>query len=115
MQGEGDAGILENVNNYREYFDNFINDFKNEFSEYLEKCVFVDAGISEVWNFYKEMNSLKKEYAQKNKNFIYLDTIENGLTTKYEPVEKPDIAHYDCESVIKLGRLFVEKIIDNLK
>ena len=111
MQGESDSSVLDDVNNYKIYFENFINDFKNEFSEQLKECVFVDAGISDVWNYYKEMNAFKKEYAEKHNKFIYVDTIENGLTTKYEPVEEPDTAHYDCGSVIKLGKLFVENII----
>ena len=102
---------MTTLNNYKIYFENFINDFKNEFSEQLKECVFVDAGISDVWNYYKEMNAFKKEYAEKDNKFIYVDTIENGLTTKYEPVEEPDTAHYDCGSVIKLGKLFVENRI----
>lgn len=110
MQGESDACVLEHVNNYKTYFDNLIHDFKNEFSSYLKKCIFVDAGISEIWAYYKEMNEIKKEYAIKHENFFYIDTIENDLTTRYEPVEEPDIYHYDCESVIKLGKLFMEKI-----
>jgi len=108
MQGESDAGSLQDVEHYKIYFDNFINDLKKEFSKYLEECVFVDAGISEMWPFYKEMNAFKKEYAQKYSKFVFVDTIKNGLTTKYEPVEEPDLAHYDCESVIKLGKLFME-------
>lgn len=111
MQGEGDAGAPEHVNNYKVYFDNFIKDFKNEFASYLEECVFVDAGISEIWNCHTEMNAFKKEYADKHDGFVYVNTIENGLTTKYEPHEAPDIYHYDCESVIKLGRLFAEQIV----
>lgn len=111
MQGESDAGSLENVNNYKVYFDNFIKDFKKEFSQYLDKCVFVDAGISDIWSCYKEMNQFKKEYAENHRAFIYVDTIGNGLTTRYEPVEAPDIYHYDAASVIKLGKLFVENII----
>ena len=59
------------------------------------------------------MNAFKKEYAQMHDKFIYLDTIANGLTTIYEPVEEPDTAHYDCKSVIDLGRLFVERICGN--
>ena len=112
MQGESDAGALERVNNYKVLFDNFINDFKKEFSQYLEGCVFVDACISEVWNCYREMNAFKKEYANKQRGFIYVDTIENGLTTQFEPIEAPDIYHYDCESVIKLGKLFIKNIIN---
>ena len=111
MQGESDAGSEEHVNNYKVYFDNLVCDFKKEFSQYLEGCVFVDAGISEVWNCYREMNAFKKEYANKQRGFIYVDTIENGLTTQFEPTEAPDIYHYDCESVIKLGKLFIKNII----
>ena len=73
-------------------------------------CVFADAGISEVWSCYKEMNAFKKEYAEKNGGFVFIDTIAKGLTTKHEPVEAPDIAHYDCESVIRLGKLFAKNI-----
>ncbi len=113
MQGESDADTLEHVNNYKIYFENFISDFKNEFSQYVKKCVFVDAGISEVWNCYKEMNAFKKEHADKHDDFIYVDTIENGLTTQYEPVEAPDTAHYDSGSVIKLGRLFAKNITNH--
>lgn len=112
MQGEKDASSLEHVNNYGIHFDNFINDFKNEFSEYLKECVFVDGGISDHWEYYKEINAFKKEYAEKHDKFIYVDTIEKGLTTKYEPIGKPDRCHYDCESVIKLGKLFIKNIID---
>lgn len=110
MQGESDSHSLTEVNNYKTYFDNFINDFRNEFSQYLKECVFVDAGISERWICSKDLNEFKKEYAQQHNDFVYLDTIANGLTTKYEPVEAPDLAHYDCGSIIKLGRLFIETI-----
>jgi hypothetical protein len=111
MQGESDSMDLKHVDNYKVYFDNFINDFKDDFYQYIKNCVFVDAGISETWNCYKEINQFKKEYAENHSTFSYVDTIENGLTTQYEPVEKPDIYHYDCESVIKLGKLFIENII----
>ena len=110
MQGEGDSVTEENANNYRVYFDNFIKDFKGEFSQHLKNCIFADAGISEKWNFYREINEFKKEYAQSQDNFVYIDTIANGLTTEYEPTDNPDTAHYDCESTLKLGKLFAEKI-----
>lgn len=112
MQGESDTASMEDINNYKTYFDNFINDFKDEFSGYLDNCVFVDAGISTVWYCYTEMNTFKKEYAEKHNNFVYVDTIANGLTTQFEPVEKPDIYHYDCASVIKLGKLFMGSIFN---
>lgn len=112
MQGESDAGSEEQVNNYKVYFDNLVCDFKKEFSEYVENCVFVDGGISEIWKCYRDMNAFKAEYADKHDRFVYVDTIANGLTTKYEPVESPDIYHYDCGSVIKLGQLFAEGILN---
>ena len=115
MQGESDAFNSDDVNNYRGYFDNFINDFKKEFAQYLDNCVYVDAGISEVWACYKEMNAFKKEYAENHKDFVYLDTIGSGLTTKYEPVEEPDIYHYDSDSIVKLGQLYAENIISRCR
>ena len=111
MQGESDSMDLKYVDNYKVYFDNFINDFKDDFYQYIKNCVFVDAGISEIWNCHKEINQFKKEYAENHSGFVYVDTIGNGLTTQYEPVEQPDTYHYDCESVIKLGKLFIENII----
>jgi len=111
MQGESDAGKSENVEKYKLNFDNFIKDLKKEFSDYLGECTFVDAGISERWTYHKELNAFKKEYAEKNNGFVYLDTIKEGLTTCYEPVEAPDTGHYDCESVIRLGRLFADIIM----
>ena len=32
--------------------------------------VFADAGISEVWSCYEEMNAFKKEYAEKNGGIV---------------------------------------------
>lgn len=112
MQGESDACFPEHVDNYKGYFDNLIRDFKAEFSSYLENCVFVDAGISEIWKYCTEMNTFKAEYAASHDGFVYVDTIANGLTTKFEPVESPDIYHYDCGSVVKLGHLFAESIFE---
>ena len=111
MQGESDADSLASVNNYKVYFDNFINDLRKEFAQYMDGCVFVDAGISEVWNCYREMNAFKRDYATNHKKFVFLDTIAAGLTTQYEPVEAPDIYHYDSGSIIKLGQLFAKTIL----
>ena len=111
MQGESDACLIEHVENYQTDFDCFVHDFQNEFSEYLRDCIYVDAGISEIWPCYREMNTFKKEYADTHNHFRYIDTIENGLTTHLEPVNDPDIYHYDSDSVIKLGRLFTQQIM----
>ena len=40
-----------------------------------------------------------------------ISTIENGLTTMYEPYYEPDLGHYDALSELKLGELFAEEFI----
>ena len=110
MQGEGDALSLESVKRYEKLYDNFIQDVKTNFASYITDCVFVDAGISDFWPFYKEMNEQKKKYAKEN-GYIYIDTISAGLTTNFEPIEEPDKAHYDSNSIVKLGELFADNIV----
>jgi hypothetical protein len=56
------------------------------------------------------MNEYKREYATKAENRRFIDTVAEGLTTKNEPIGCPDIAHYDSDCIIKLGRLFVEEV-----
>ncbi len=111
MQGESDSEAPENVKQYSAFFDHFIQDFKQAFSPYVQNCVFVDAGISEVWEYHREINAFKAEYARTHRDFVYIDTIAEGLTTRYEPVEEPDIYHYDSGSIVKLGRLFAGAIV----
>lgn len=110
MQGESDADTELRVSEYEELYDTLIKDMNADFGEYLKDCIYVDAGISDIWNFYKELNEIKLNYSKKAPNRRFIDTIANGLTTKNEPVEEPDIFHYDSDSVIKLGNLFAEHI-----
>ena len=110
MQGECDAFIPEQVAEYERRYDNLLCDLNESFAEYFDNCIYVEGGISEVWACYKEMNELKKNHAAKNKNTFYIDTIGYGLTTLYEPEEEPDTYHYDSDCIIKLGKLFAEKL-----
>jgi hypothetical protein len=109
MQGEADACAEETTRQYIKRYDAMLNDFKKAFSEYTANCVFADAGISEIWPLYKELNEEKRKYAEKSENRAYIDTIAAGLTTSNEP-EEPDIYHYDSDCVIKLGHLFADTI-----
>ena len=109
MQGESDSYSTELVEKYIARYDNLLKDFKNEFSSWVSNCVYVDAGISENWLYYKELNAKKREYAQR-KGYVYLDTVGAGLTTSHEPSENPDRAHYDLDCVIKLGEMFADQI-----
>ncbi|MBQ7378945.1 MAG: hypothetical protein IJW70_04605 [Clostridia bacterium] len=111
MQGEGDADIPEHVAQYDALYQTMLDDIHAEFGQYFAKdCVYVDGGISEIWTLYKEINEIKKARAQTHANTYYIDTIGAGLTTLREPVEEPDIYHYDAGSTIKLGHLFAEHI-----
>jgi hypothetical protein len=56
------------------------------------------------------MNERKRKYAEENGHF-FVDTVSAGLTTKNEPYENPDTAHYDCESTVRLGEMFAENIV----
>ena len=59
----------------------------------------------------KEINAAKVEFAKLSPLNHYFPTIENGLTTLYEPYENPDLGHYDALSMLKLGHLFGENLI----
>ena len=109
MQGESDSDSPEHVLQYSRRYGAFLSDFESEFKPYLENCIYVDGGISETWQYRREMNDAKAEYARTHKNCVYVDTIASGLTTENEPKEAPDIWHYDSDSVIKLGYLFAGK------
>jgi len=109
MQGESDASEITHVNKYEQRYDNLIKDIKAEFFKYIMDCVYVDGGISSLWKYYKEINTIKRAYSNRN-NYHYIDTIKIGLTTNKEPHEQPDLAHYDVDSIIKLGEMFAQKI-----
>ena len=107
MQGESDACEKQHVIEYIRRYDNLLSDLNLEFKDYFDNCVYVDAGISNTWQFYDQMNKQKAAYA-KDKGYKFIDTIANGLTTTREPIECPDVAHYDCDSTVKLGELFAK-------
>ena len=111
MQGESDANNEEATASYAYNYDAFLRDFKACFAEYLDKCVFIDAGVSAVWERYERLNEIKRRYAEKRGDCVFIDTIGAGLTTTNEPPENPDIGHYDSDSLIKLGRMFGESIM----
>ena len=110
MQGESDANNEDATASYAHNYDAFLCDLKACFSKYTDGCVFVDAGVSTVWERYVRMNEIKRSYAEKRPDCVFIDTIAAGLTTANEPENEPDIGHYDAYSEIKLGRLFAENI-----
>ncbi len=115
MQGEGDSYPLY----WNYYYDNLVRFKQNldrEFLKYTESSnlPFIDAGIGagkdpvtnvNTWEYYKEVNDCKQEFAALSDTNIYIDTIAEGLHSDKEP---NDCVHYDSESQIKLGHLFAQ-------
>lgn len=118
MQGESDSREDTSAA-YGVRSANLIKDVREEFAEYAsdEGIYFLEAGISdsELWEYYEVVNAAKKANADKDPKHIYIDTIAEGLTYDKEPTEKPDLAHYDALSMIRLGNLFAEELIPILK
>ena len=112
MQGEGDA-LPEYVKDYTARYDALLSDLKSSFAPYFDECLPIDAGISQVWENYEEMNIKKAAYAEEH-GYKFIDTIGAGLTTLNEPYEEPDIYHYDLCSTVKLGELFAEAMVEEL-
>lgn len=110
MQGEADAFSEDTLRDYATRYGHLLSDFSETFAAYMVDCRFVDAGISEVWPLWREMNACKAAFAADHENCVFLDTVAAGLTTANEPVGAVDIYHYDSDCVIKLGRLFAESL-----
>ncbi|MGM9899734.1 MAG: sialate O-acetylesterase [Bacilli bacterium] len=114
MQGESDTA----TKNAEKYYDNqrlFINYLRQDLKNYNNNEIyFIDAGISSspyCEPGYPTVNQAKQKIAKESIYNLYFPTIENGLTTLYEPDYDPDLGHYDSLSEIKLGNLFGEYII----
>ena len=112
MQGEADACDATHNALYGARYDAFVNDYRAAFPAYTKSCVFADAGVSTTWPFYREMNAFKSEYAATHPLCAYVETIGNGLTTAHEPEPQNDPYHYDVNSTIDLGRLFIDALGD---
>ncbi len=111
MQGEGDSypGYYDK---YYENLQTFVGNLRSDLKELSgnKDFPFIDAGInnSPQWEFYRQVNEAKKQFANDSDNNFYIDTIEAGMHTNKEPFNNVDTAHYDTESQVLLGHLFAE-------
>ena len=73
---------------------------------------FIDAGIAEIplWIDPYTVNNSKSAFADTEANNFYFSTSAMGLTTNLEPEGAPDLAHYDSQSALALGKKFAEFI-----
>lgn len=124
MQGESDADPVAEGQTppavlYESYERAFINDLRADLVGYKptgKKIGFVDAGISDStpWVHYETVNAAKKKLADDDPTYhIYLDTIGAKLTYNLEPSGAADLYHYDSASMIKLGHMFAEALLEN--
>ena len=116
MQGESDSFSTEHATGYAEHLRNLIADIRDEFSRYAadDGIAFIDACIADnpvYWVFCDMVNASKQQVAGDSPLNVLIDTNAEGLTTKNEPEENPDQAHYDALSEIKLGHLFGAEVL----
>lgn len=115
MQGESDTTEFKASRYYNNLikFTTYLRDDLDEYND--NEIYFIDAGISNspyCEPSYREINKAKEDFAKLSPYNIYFPTIEEGLTTLYEPYENPDLGHYDALSMIKLGELFGKKLLE---
>lgn len=115
MQGESDTTDFKASH----YFDNqtaLAGYLRSDLATWAEDggIYFIDAGISSspyCEPAYPAINEAKVRFSESSPLNLYFSTIDAGLTTLYEPVENPDLGHYDALSELALGRMFGEYIV----
>lgn len=120
MQGEADGSIEDHSKNYFENLNTFVNDLREKYnSKSLSNNLnFIDAYISNFWEFQQNINNAKTKFSKLNKHNYVLNTLApnlvkngvDGLITNEEPYGDPDPLHYDSLSMLKLGEMFGEQI-----
>ena len=118
MQGESDTTEYK-ASRYYNNLIKFTNYLRSDLDKYNDdEIYFIDAGITDspyCEPTYPDINKAKEDFSKLSPYNIYFPTIENGLTTMNEPYENPDLGHYDSLSMIRLGELFGEHLINIYK
>lgn len=107
MQGENDA--KDYTADYATLWANFVGDLTADWENkgYVTEngLATIDGGISAYWSDYAILNAAKELWAAEHSKGYYVDVIGAGLTRK-----PGDPAHLDSPSMLRLGRLFGEKL-----
>ena len=119
MQGESDTTDYKASH----YYDNqaaLVSYLREDLAAYAAEggICFIDAGISDspyCLPAYPAINEAKERFAAQSPLNYYFSTIDAGFTTLYEPVENPDLGHYDALSELELGRIFGRYIVESYK
>lgn len=116
MQGESDSFFVDTATDYELHLSNFIGDIRKKFKKYTAEdgMAFVDATIAAnpvFWVYCDLVNASKIAVSKMSPLNVLIDTNAEGLITTEEPIDTPDIPHYDALSEIKLGHLFAEQLV----
>lgn len=128
MQGESDATFEIPAKNYKNNLAKFVKDLCAQYDSVSlnGKMNFIDAYIGSHWEFDYIVNNQKAIFARDTENCFILDTLApnlvkngiNGLIANEEPsisIAPIDPLHYDSTSMLKLGNMFGEKLVELIK
>ena len=115
MQGESDSVYTISTMFYEYNLKNFISDVRCEFGDYDDDdgMAFIDAYIADdiiFWVHADRVNNAKYSVSQTSPMNAVVETTGNGLTCTEEPIDSPDLAHFDSISQIELGHLFADSL-----
>ena len=110
MQGEADASSVPAAT-YNRLFSQLINAFKEKYKDILSSdgMAVIQAGISDHWKNYQQLNAGKEQWTKENENAYYFST--NDLTYN---LDNTDYAHYDAAGQVILGNRFAENVLAHL-
>ncbi len=115
-QGEADATSAA-YSKYYENESNMLHDMREELEDYTPEggIGFVDMGLTDnpVITYGDFVNEQKTRIADEDDNCYYLDVRELGLEYKNEPTGNPDYWHFDSASMVRLGELYAETIVEH--
>ena len=97
MQGETDACWGGATQHYGSNQRKMVTTLRERYGEFF----FLDAGISDSWNYYTRVNNEKKSMDCSLGRCVFINSNYHELR-----VSASDIAHYDAPSMLKLGHLF---------
>jgi hypothetical protein len=117
MQGESDTTDFK-AERYYENQSRFASYLREDLAPYAEDggIYFIDAGISNspyCEPAYPAINEAKEKFSKDSQMNLYFSTIDQGLTVHLEPEGDPDWGHYDSLSVLKLGHLFGNCVVES--
>lgn len=101
IQGETDASYDDMTSNYAGNEQLLFTSLRQKYGDFL----ILDAGISDTWPNYCEVNHIKRDNCFLLDRCIFINSNKNGVK-----VSNSDTAHYDAYSMILLGNLFAQQI-----